>query len=445
MGEKQEEKKRRVPRKWIVAGLVVLVLAGGFTAWRLYCSSLVSRQLDAIKAAGHPVTIEKLDARHPIPAENAASAYYRAFARLVEPPDEDWDLLPLVGRAELPPLSATMPEEMRKVVEQCVEANREALELMHSASEIRDCRFVMRPLSATDLTRPSQYQPRLRQGTRLLSYEALVYAEQGDGSRAIGSLRSSLAGGRHLAGKTSMTDFALSIGLDTLTLDALERVMSLIPIPENDALEMQGDLVTAEVPEALARMIDSEVCLGAWYTHQPRIVRARDLGGSPSGWQLQDMSGVSDLDLATYLGFLSDALAVAPRPFPERIRAMRELDLVRRFEAVPKMYRLTRGLMPNLAYITEQDGKHVARLRAARAALAVERYRRTRGPLPETLSDLVPDFLDAVPQDPFDGEPLRYKRLDVGYVVYSVGPNEADDGGRTGLEEADDVPFTVAR
>lgn len=62
--------------------------------------------------------------------------------------------------------------------------------------------------------------------------------------------------------------------------------------------------------------------------------------------------------------------------------------------------------------------------------LAVERYRLARGALPETLRDLVPTYIPDVPSDPFDGKPLRYKRLERGYVIYSVGPDGNDDGGK---------------
>jgi hypothetical protein len=41
-----------------------------------------------------------------------------------------------------------------------------------------------------------------------------------------------------------------------------------------------------------------------------------------------------------------------------------------------------------------------------------------------------------VPTDPFDGRPLRYRRLADGVVVYSVGDDRADDGGTL----ADDFP-----
>jgi hypothetical protein len=41
----------------------------------------------------------------------------------------------------------------------------------------------------------------------------------------------------------------------------------------------------------------------------------------------------------------------------------------------------------------------------------------------------VPDYLKAVPNDPYDGKPLRYKRVADGVLVYSVGPDRQDHGG----------------
>jgi hypothetical protein len=35
-----------------------------------------------------------------------------------------------------------------------------------------------------------------------------------------------------------------------------------------------------------------------------------------------------------------------------------------------------------------------------------------------------------VPTDLYDGQPLRLRRLDDGLVIYSVGPDGKDDGGK---------------
>jgi hypothetical protein len=70
-----------------------------------------------------------------------------------------------------------------------------------------------------------------------------------------------------------------------------------------------------------------------------------------------------------------------------------------------------------------------ARLRCLIACLATERFRRARGFWPEKLTDLVPTMLSAVPIDPYDGQPLRYRRSPDGVLVYSVGPDGEDNGG----------------
>lgn len=61
---------------------------------------------------------------------------------------------------------------------------------------------------------------------------------------------------------------------------------------------------------------------------------------------------------------------------------------------------------------------------------ALKQSRLDRGAYPETLGELVPDFLDSVPHDVVSGEALRYRRTEDGrFVLYSVGWNAQDDGG----------------
>jgi hypothetical protein len=68
-------------------------------------------------------------------------------------------------------------------------------------------------------------------------------------------------------------------------------------------------------------------------------------------------------------------------------------------------------------------------LRAASTAIAVERYRMNTGRWPESLEQIPRGILPAIPEDPFDGQPLRYFISDEGPIVYSVGSNDVDDGG----------------
>jgi hypothetical protein len=66
----------------------------------------------------------------------------------------------------------------------------------------------------------------------------------------------------------------------------------------------------------------------------------------------------------------------------------------------------------------------------ARVAVALERYRLALGEYPAKLDALEPRFMEKVPSDIINGQPLHYS-LSTGwkYTLYSVGWNEKDDGG----------------
>jgi hypothetical protein len=67
--------------------------------------------------------------------------------------------------------------------------------------------------------------------------------------------------------------------------------------------------------------------------------------------------------------------------------------------------------------------------RCSRIAVAIERFRRDRGVLPGALADLVPQYLASIPGDSYSGRPLLFRAADGAYTVYSVGPDQKDDGG----------------
>ena len=87
-----------------------------------------------------------------------------------------------------------------------------------------------------------------------------------------------------------------------------------------------------------------------------------------------------------------------------------------------------------------------ARLIALKTALAVERYRSANSRAPPTSLDiLVPHYMSTAPVDPFDEQPIRYQQRPTGFLVYSVGVDGKDDGGRalTQLSEPQGYDATV--
>ena len=83
----------------------------------------------------------------------------------------------------------------------------------------------------------------------------------------------------------------------------------------------------------------------------------------------------------------------------------------------------------NISAMAESTASMRILLDGATSVIALERHRRAEGGYPETLDALMPKYLDAIPADPFANGPLLYKRVEGDYQLYSVGPNQKDDGG----------------
>jgi hypothetical protein len=95
-------------------------------------------------------------------------------------------------------------------------------------------------------------------------------------------------------------------------------------------------------------------------------------------------------------------------------------------DALSSVYVLTFQITLALKCNTNVD------IAATRTLLAMKAYKLDKGRLPETLEQLVPDYLDAVPIDDFDGKPIRYNAAKK--IIYSVGKDLEDNGGTTRQE-----------
>lgn len=93
-------------------------------------------------------------------------------------------------------------------------------------------------------------------------------------------------------------------------------------------------------------------------------------------------------------------------------------------------------LFPGITSVIKAEDRIEQRWRALDIALALAAYHQDQGAYPESLNQLVPKYLSAVPADVFQDKPPFYERTADGYRCYSVGPNQKDDQGRI----AEDTP-----
>jgi hypothetical protein len=96
----------------------------------------------------------------------------------------------------------------------------------------------------------------------------------------------------------------------------------------------------------------------------------------------------------------------------------------------PWYFKTIGELFPNLDAAFMKEGTLEAMVLTTRAGLACKIYRKEHGRYPSSLGELAPGLLGKEPIDPFTGKPLLYRVQDNGVLIYSLGANQKDDGGR---------------
>jgi hypothetical protein len=71
-----------------------------------------------------------------------------------------------------------------------------------------------------------------------------------------------------------------------------------------------------------------------------------------------------------------------------------------------------------------------AHLRLVTTELALRCYLAQHGTSPDRLEMLVPEYLSSTPMDPFSVRGFIYKPQATNWILYSIGPDKVDDGGK---------------
>jgi hypothetical protein len=161
----------------------------------------------------------------------------------------------------------------------------------------------------------------------------------------------------------------------------------------------------------------------------PAKVQASVLGGSgdPDVMNLlMHVPGFLTAQHAAFLRNLNEWIEIAKRP-PEEWEAL----LAQERAKLPNLPILVRLLTPALDRLAQAYLRNHANLRCAIVAVAAERFRQQQKRWPESAGELVQaGLLGAVPTDPYDRKPIKFARTADGLVVYCIGPDGADNGGK---------------
>jgi len=95
------------------------------------------------------------------------------------------------------------------------------------------------------------------------------------------------------------------------------------------------------------------------------------------------------------------------------------------------------SLAPGTRRVMQSSDRSAQTQRNLHVAFALAAYKSDMGHYPLKLEALAPKYLPSVPDDLFSGRPIIYLPADNRYLLYSVGINGEDEGGRG---EDDDPP-----
>ncbi|MHC4737342.1 MAG: hypothetical protein ACYS9Y_00410 [Planctomycetota bacterium] len=431
---KTEREKQPLP-KWrrILLGLVLMAMVSlaAFMLVGYFIERQLGKEIVKIGQAGEPVTFADLQ---PVPVPGAigndAAVYYVEVLSRIPPGDvENLKRIHIFYHKNIVSLpSNQFPGDTREKVAQNLVGLKPMLEKLDKSADL--------PLSNFDIGIEQGMevcQTRLgsvRAAVLLLSLRTLESILSGDGDTAANSIISSLKMMRIFDFSPTMTVYTVRILFVAQLCQDIHILLLYSRPSDNSLLKLQKVLSEIIGPDALERMFYAE---RVYQIELGRNLIPRKISSRLLQEKVPDLPERLSLpgnrwgrlrlrQLATaFLRDIAWLITSVRSPWPE------PLDTI--IARVTASKEKSNSLLTNSATSISLTAETVTFVRCTTLAIAVERYRRTHDQLPGSLDDMVPNYIDSVPLDPFTGNKLLYNYDKEGYVVYSAGNNRQDDGG----------------
>jgi len=454
---------RPAKRRWFIPALsgtaVALLAVIGVIFGRSYLVKSASARPAVATVAGTADDPKRLDEFNtwyvePPTGQNAASYFAEGF-EVQQNVKLDGNVLPLFGKAKLPPSGSPIPAPMKSAVSQFVNANVDSLRLYNQAAQYDQSRYAVN--LAEGYSALFAHLGKIRVATQLLELSALLHSDEHDGKGAANDARVALALARSLQEEPSMMSQVIRANAISGALAILEQSINRTTFPRESLNDLSQLLLKMEDHdvrgEAFSRAMLWERASALSILEQPQKFLAELQSPSP-GFKVPPKERVQ---LIQYLQ-KSDDLSAEQReynqafgrfmelrrsPFPTRLKVA---DYVREEinSAGQKDLLMTAWLLPGLTGTSAREAACIVRLRLGLVAVALEQFRAAhQDHYPSALAELAPAYLSTVPLDPFDGQPLRFHPKGRGYVLYSVGPDLIDNQGAQINGKETDIVFSV--
>ena len=435
--------------------LGLFAVAIGALVWRGIQPGDIQRHLARLRAEGVPTTSAELDAWYPaVPdAENAGKLLLEAASGFRTP-----RIPALVLDFSQRPSMTNPPTAERLAANRAYLAtNASTLAAIHTALQHPNSRFPIN-LNAGVLT----LLPHLavfKGHAQQLGVCAEMAAECDQPQLAAQCLLDGLHMARILQQEPLLISFLVKIACEAIATTSTERVFHRITLSRDQLVELQAAFGEAAAAQSYERAMVGELCMNLDAFRLPVQKKLQWLaisGAAPSSPNLESValwlhsvSGMKNRDLKVMVDYYDQSRLISRLPPTKRRIESEHLNHELNQQLQSHFLPFTRMLLPDLQRIDSKAARNYSVLRCAEVACAVERWRlEHQGALPSSLDALVPGFLAAVPEDPMDGRPFKFRARPNGFVVYSIGEDGTDDGGtvrRPATTNHWDYTFVVER
>jgi len=419
-------------RKFVIYILPILLVI--HLSATLITGHMLKKELRRIRAAGGALTMSELAPRVPSGEKNAADIYQQAFDAQRVSQDDDEKLFPYPEQAH--------DKDWLALARRVVSANRDYLALLDQASQIPACAFPVKWDNPIEATFP--YYATMREAARMLSVRAEVLAADGDLDGAVASCATGLRMAEHAKMAPILIGQLVAYAIQGIEMTALERALSKETPSPAAARKLFDQLAATDQMTPFARSMQGERACGLWdfgFVRSGPLRKVAELV-----WQVpphlsstpRQVVAVAlyrtvgrpflNLDELTYLRMWEKHSHAVQLPWPQSEEESKAIDVAISHLPTYRSF-LTKMVLPVFSRDIESRDTTTAQLRAAQIALALKAYRAERGRYPGSLGELQ-DAGWKLPTDPFGGKPYRYRREREGFVVWSIGPDMDDDGGR---------------
>jgi len=425
-GSARPRRPRSCVRSCVTALIAVLaVFLVSYVGVCRYYQGKVDAKLRQFKAAGFPTRGADLQPP-PVPeAENAAPLYLKA-ADLVEPKGGGGLKPPDAYSAKGLPSPADL-----KALAEFVSHFGEAADLVREATQRPKCRF------DTDWSDPPAalfpHLARMRAVARFTAAEAMVESYRGHQAEAVDRLRMGFVASRHASSEACLITVLVGCAIDAITFRAVDYAMAERPVPPREARALAEELPRLDYAEWMNRAMRTERVLGISVFDHARAGNYSVMGpttGIVQGvwwlhsrafpvWRAEDeLHYLKTMDESARLTSMSPQERAAD-PTARAVLASHP----------PHWALVSSMVLPVFVRAFEKADVAAARRSLLATALGVETYRQQHGQYPAQLANLQRIDWPAT-KDLFSDADLVYRRSGSGFVLYSVGPDLTDNGGK---------------